>query len=172
EEALNTNDNYVSRAWLEDKRSTLRHQKVAFIQSGTLSNKLPTPSASESDPESSHSNVPAVQEISVSKIQETVTTMRAKPSSHTSTARMEEITTESHNDNDIPAPTTNSSISISRFQDSSSPSDSASISNRTTTHPSIPIPLPPVQFVPTEENIVFTPRNQRSQPHRPRPALS
>src|SRR5271168_1550612 len=110
EEALNTGDNYASRAWLEDKRSTLRHQKVAFIQSGTLTNKLPTPSASESETESSHSNVPVVQE--------TITTMPDGPSSHTSTARMEEISIESHNDNDIPPPGTNSSISISRFQDS------------------------------------------------------
>ena len=168
----------MSRAWLEDKRSTLRHQKVAFIQSGTLSNKLPTPSASESDQESSLSNAPVVQETLVSEIEETVTTMPDGPSSHTSTARMEEIIVKSHNDNNTnPVPATSSSISISRFQDSTSdqaPSDSASILNRTT-KPALPIPtipLPPVQFVATEENIVFTPRNQRRQSNRPRPALS
>jgi len=118
-----------------------------------------------------------VQETILSEIKEPVTVMPDGPSSHTSTARMEDITIESHNENDVPLLGTNSSISISRFQDSSSdqaPSDSASISNRTT-KPSFPIPtvpLPPVQFVATEENIVFTPRNQRPQPNRPPAALT
>ena len=177
EEALNTNNNYMSRAWLEDKRSTLRHQRVVFVQSGTLSNKLPTPSPSESENESSQLNVPAVQETIFSEIEETKRTMPYGPSSHTytSTARMEEVTIELRDDDDsLRRPGTNSSIS--RFRDSSSdrvPSDSESISR--TIKPALPIPtvpLPPVQFVPTEENIVFIPRNQRTQPNRPRPALS
>ena len=53
-------------------------------------------------------------------------------------------------------------------------SESASIPdcNREPTLSSSSIPLPPVQFISTEENIVFTPRNQRRQLNRPPQTLT
>src|SRR3981189_950071 len=96
EEAMNTNDNYLTRAWMADKRSTLRHQPVLFIQAGELSNKNPTPSTSESENESSHSNPPEEeQNVSVFEESNTLTaTVTDESRSHSSTARLETLSND------------------------------------------------------------------------------
>jgi R3H domain/G-patch domain len=172
EEALNTSDNYYSRSWMEDKRSNLRHKGITFVQSGELSNKMPTPSQSENEELSSHSNVPEIQDTVVSATEETIV-QGDEPSSLQSTDHTEPTTEEPSVENDNAfRPRTNSSNSISRFHGTDSEaniSESASISNRNF-KPNLPssyIPLPPVQFISTEENIVFTPRNQRKQRNCP-----
>ena len=174
EEALNTNDNYYSRSWMEDKRSTLRHQAITFVQSGELSNKMPTPSATESEEESSQSNVQQVEETNVSVME---TTVIDEPLSHPSTACMVENTNEemSINNDSVERPRSYSSQPISRVRGSDSEcnvSESASIQNVKPSLSAANIPLPPVQFISTEENIVFTPRNQRRKANRPTQSLT
>ena len=157
---------------MEDKRSNLRHKGIAFVQSGELSNKMPTPSQSENEESSSHSNVPEIQGTAVSTVEETIV-QGDEPPSLQSAAGTEPTAEEPsvENDNAI-CPHTNSSNSISRFHGTDSEaniSESASISNRNSKPNLSPsyIPLPPVQFISTEENIVFIPRNQRKQPNSP-----
>ena len=178
EEAINTSDNYYSRSWMNDQRSTLRYQGIQFVQAGELTNKDPTPIPSDNEEESFHSNAEQTLETVITA---TESLMVLEPTSHGSTARMEPasardddpVTIDQVNHNsDAPSTT-----SISHFYASNSNptlSDPASVSERTS-KPSISlsrVPLPPVQFISTEENIVFTPRNQRRQPNRPQPALT
>src|SRR5579862_280431 len=174
EEAINTSDNYQTRAWMADKRSTLRHQAVVFVQSGELSNKMPTPSASESENESSHSNtVPPVRDDSVTVVHRSSTTTAVitdESGSHGYTARLETLSNEELfviDDNRPPV----SDISQLPVSDRTS----HRLSNSTPVLDESPklaissptIPLPPVEFIATEENIVFTPRNQRRQQTQP-----
>jgi hypothetical protein len=174
EEALNTNDNYYSRSWMEDKRSTLRHKGITFVQSGELSNKMPTPSATESEEESSPANVHQVEETIVSVMEATVTD---EPLSHRSTARMAENVIENTfiNNETVERPRSYSSEFVSRSRRSESEynvSESASNRNVKQSFSAATVPLPPVQFISTEENIVFTPRNQRRKANRPTQGLT
>jgi hypothetical protein len=176
EEAMNTNDNYQTRAWMADKRSTLRHQPVLFIQAGELSNKNPTPSTSESENESSHSNPPE-EEQNVTVIEESNTLtapITDESRSHSSTARLETL---SNDDlfviDDKPHPVSDiSQFSVSETSRGIPDSTPVPKGSSKLTISSPVIPLPPVEFIPTEENIVFTPRNQRRQKNRPAPELT
>ena len=174
DEALNTNDNYYSRSWMEDKRSTLRHQGITFVQSGELTNKIPTPSTTENEEESSKSNVQQVEETIGIGMEASIIN---EPSSHDSTARIaENINNEMFiNADSVELPHSHTFQSISGSRGSGSEfnvSESASIRNVKPSLSSPTIPLPPVQFISTEENIVFTPRNQRRKANRPTQSLT
>jgi len=170
EEALNTSDNYQTRAWMTDKRSTLRHQAVVFVQSGELSNKNPTPSASESEEEESNSTPPG-EEQPATVIEETVTVTSIITDEPKSLPSSVPIETLSNDDlfviDDKPHPVSdNSQPSVSGT--SRGPPDPVS-ADQGTSNPNISsptAPLPAIDFIPTEETIVFTPRNQRRQRNR------
>ena len=168
---------------MDDKKSTLRYQGITFVEGGILSNKHPTPPASESEDESSHpvesGNVPAVVTSNDTEDTENgpqgvdvhVTNVAAvlDPSSFPPkpSVRQPADTDESAQD-DFVRPNTDSSISISRPQGTGSSSLSTSHRN---VQPSLPttstIPLPPVQFISSKEDIVFTPRRQRNRSTQP-----
>jgi hypothetical protein len=164
EEALNTNDNYQHRSWLEDKRSTLRYQPVKFIESGLLSNKLSTPSSTENDVESSHENELEVPETDTLIVEETVISIQTEQVPSHPSLSMDDVSSTKQDSFQ------NDTDSISRFHGSDTISDS--LSNSKPILSSLAVPLPPVQFISTEENIVFTPRNQRRQPNAPTTNLS
>jgi len=175
---------------MDDKKSTLRYQGITFVEGGILSNKLPTPPASESEDESSHAlvsgNVPAIDtsnetedaEIETPGVDVQVTKMATvdevqDPSPFPSTPSVHEPADADESTHaDLARPHTDSSISIPRAQviGSSPTSSPPSISNRQV-NPSPPttstIPLPPVQFISSNENIVFTPRSQRNRSAQP-----
>jgi hypothetical protein len=164
---------------MTDQRSTLRYQGIQFVQAGELSNKDPTPIPSDNEEQLSNSNEEQTDETAITVIKES--TMVNDPTSHRSTARMEPVSARNNDFVTLHDGKSNSnapsSTSISRFPPSNSDpsiSDPASISERTSKPPISlsEVPLPPIQFISTEENIVFTPRNQRRQPNRPQPALT
>lgn len=165
EEALNTNDNYYSRSWLADKRSVLRYQGITFIESGVLSNKPPTSSSVDSEAGSSHSSLPPAEENVVTVPDETSSRMRKEETGSDPSAGSNSeliMDKDSSMDASLPRADSGTANSISRFHDSESLSDSAS-SSRKPPFSTPSVPLPPIQFISTEENIVFTPRSQRRQ---------
>jgi hypothetical protein len=206
EEAINTNDNYYARSWLQDKRSTLRLQPVAFVESGELYGN-PIEPKKDVD-ESKETELRETVEMGEETVVETSLTVQVE-TSHSSTARMgpaaedcwtkedkPDITkTASPNDSKPPLTSNLKSRSSARMApadeapsfnsdklenkipspDDSTPPDTWNINNQTTlesppessstTPPTAP--LPPIQFLTTEENIVFTPRNARNHPSTP-----
>jgi len=172
---------------MDDKKSTLRYQGIAFVEGGILTNKLPTPPASESEDESSHpvesGNVSAIvtsnetedAEIETPKVDVPVTKIATvvevqDPSSFPSTPSVHEpADADESAQADFAPPHCDSSISISRAQVTGSSLISSSPDRHV--NPSLPttstIPLPPVQFISSNENIVFTPRSQRNRSAQP-----
>lgn len=168
EEALNTNDNYQKRSWMEDKRSTLRHQNVTFVEGGVLSNKPPTPASTESEAESSQSGSAQGPEEIIMETTAIIPDELEALDDETfapSTARMGPSSPRPMQlDSEDVAIDTDDSISHLR-----PPSSISETKHTTTPQPPPTIPLPPIQFISTEENIVFTPRNQRRNPSHPKP---
>jgi hypothetical protein len=157
DEALNTNDYNRKRTWMEDRRSTLRHQMVSFVEGGLLNNKPPTPAITESEAESSQS---ASEHKEEEKIITKEAVMTNVPTQSKSTARMASASPDGEaqieyemelSQDESPIATDGTSI----------PESSISTTKRTVSSISHLTPLPPVQFISTQENIVFVPRNQR-----------